>query len=292
MAIANPAVKRHPILGIISGRIGQKSDPIVLTPPAFNAPSSAPTSTGATTMTTNKTALVTGANRGIGQEIAYQLAQAGHEVWLASRDAGRGEEVAAALRAEGFNAHVLPLDVTDDASVTEAVRLLSEQTDHLDVLVNNAGIATGAFTYTPTDEPIANVKDIYEVNVFGPIRVTQAFVPLLKAAESAEVIMLSSELGSLGALLDPRNEFYGVNLLGYNSSKTALNAATVSFAKALEPFGIRVNAVDPGFTATDMNGHAGYRSVKQAAEIPLALANGAMNGVTAGFLNHNGTLGW
>jgi NAD(P)-dependent dehydrogenase (short-subunit alcohol dehydrogenase family) len=243
-------------------------------------------------MSSTKTALVTGANRGIGQEIARQLAQAGHEVWLGSRDPARGKEAAAVLRAEGFRAHVLPLDVTDDASVAGAARLLAEQTDHLDVLVNNAGVATGAFSYTPTDEPIANVKDIYEVNVFGPIRVTQAFVPLLKAAGEAQVIMLSSELGSLGALLDPENEFYGVNLLGYNSSKTALNAATVAFAKALEPSGIRVNAVDPGYTATDMNGNTGYRSVAQAAEVPLALATGKISGTSASFLNHNGNLAW
>ena len=242
-------------------------------------------------MTTNKTALITGANRGIGHEIARQLAEAGHEVWLGSRDAKRGEEAAAGLRAKGYKAHVLPLDVTDDASVTEAARRLAEQTDHLDVLVNNAGIAQG-FTYSPDVEPLANVKDVYEVNLFGPIRVTQAFIPLLKAASGAQVIMLSSELGSLTALLDPESEFYSANSLSYNSSKTALNAATVSFAKALKPLGIMVNAVDPGFTATDMNGHAGYRTVAQAAEIPLALATGQMKGVSAGYLNHNGTLGW
>ena len=92
--------------------------------------------------TTNRTALVTGATRGIGHEIARQLAEAGHEVWLGSRDAGRGEEAAAQLRAKGFNAHLLPLDVTDDASVAEAARLLAEQTDHLDVLVNNAGMVS------------------------------------------------------------------------------------------------------------------------------------------------------
>jgi len=242
-------------------------------------------------MTKTKTALVTGATRGIGHEIARQLAETGHEVWLGSRDAARGETVAAALRAQGFKAHVLPLDVTDDASVAEAARLLARQTDHLDVLVNNAGIAQG-FTYAPDVEPLSNLKDVYEVNVFGPIRVTQAFIPLLKAAQGAQVVMLSSELGSLTALLDPENEFYGINSLSYNSSKTALNAATVSFAKALEASGIKVNAVDPGFTATDMNGHAGYRSVAQAAEIPLALANGAMDGISAAFLNHNGRLGW
>ena len=242
-------------------------------------------------MTTNKTALVTGATRGIGHEIARQLAEAGHEVWLGSRDAKRGEEAAAALRAKGFKAQVLPLDVADDRSVVEAARLLAAETRHLDVLVNNAGIAEG-FTYAPDVEPLNNVKAVYEVNLFGPIRVTQAFIPLLKAAPAAQVIMLSSELGSLTNLLDPDNEFYGVNSLSYNSSKTALNAATVSFAKALEPFGIKVNAVDPGFTATDMNGHAGYRSVAQAAEIPLALASGRMDGISASFLNHNGRLGW
>lgn len=242
-------------------------------------------------MTTTKTALVTGANRGIGHEIARQLAETGHEVWLGSRDEKRGEEAAAKLRAQGFKAHVLKLDVTDDASVAEAAQSLAAQTGKLDVLVNNAGIAEG-FTYAPDEEPVANVKHVYEVNVFGPIRVTQAFVPLLKAASGAQVVMISSELGSITALLDPGNEFYGINSMGYNSSKTALNAATISFAKALEPFGIKVNAVDPGYTATDMNGGTGYRSVAQAAEIPIALANGRMNGVTAAFLNHNGKLGW
>jgi NAD(P)-dependent dehydrogenase (short-subunit alcohol dehydrogenase family) len=242
-------------------------------------------------MTTTKTALVTGANRGIGHEIARQLAEAGHEVWLGCRDEKRGEEAAAKLRALGLKAHVLPLDVTDDASVAEAAKSLAAQTGKLDVLVNNAGVAQG-FDNAPADEPIANVKDVYEVNVFGPIRVTQAFIPLLKAASGAQVVMISSELGSITALLDPASEFYGANSLGYNSSKTALNAATISFAKALEPFGIKVNAVDPGFTATDMNGHVGYRSVAQAAEIPLALATGGMNGISAGFLNHNGRLGW
>lgn len=243
-------------------------------------------------MTKTRTAMVTGATRGIGHEIARQLAEAGHEVWLGSRDAARGETVAAELRGKGHKAHVLPLDVTDDESVVEAARLLAGQTDHLDVLVNNAGVATGGFSFTPEIEPIAIVKEIYEVNVFGPIRVTQAFVPLLKAAPGAQVIMLSSELGSLTSLLDPESEFYAANLLGYNSSKTALNAVTVSFAKALEASGIKVNAVDPGFTATDMNGHAGYRTVAQAAEIPLALANGAMDGINAAFINHNGRLGW
>lgn len=242
-------------------------------------------------MTTTKTALVTGANRGIGHEIARQLARAGHEVWLGCRDDKRGEEAAASLRAQGFKVHALQLDVTDDASVAAAAKSLAAQTGKLDVLVNNAGIAQG-FEFQPASEPINNIKQVYEVNLFGPIRVTQAFIPLLKAASGARIVMISSELGSISALLDPENEFYGINSLSYNSSKTALNAAVISFAKALEADGIKVNAVDPGFTATDMNGHTGYRSVEQGAEVAVKLALDGMNGLTAGFVNHNGRLGW
>lgn len=242
-------------------------------------------------MTTTKTALVTGANRGIGHEIARQLAESGHEVWLGSRDETRGEQAAARLRADGHKAHVLKLDVADDASVAAAAKSLAAQIGKLDVLVNNAGIAQG-FEFQPASEPMNNIKQVYEVNLFGPIRVTQAFVPLLKAASGARVVMISSELGSISALLDPENEFYGINSLSYNSSKTALNAAVISFAKALEADGIKVNAVDPGFTATDMNGHTGYRSVEQGAEVAVKLALDGMNGLTAGFVNHNGRLGW
>jgi len=242
-------------------------------------------------MTKTKTAVVTGANKGIGFEIARRLAAEGYRVWLGARDRDRGEAAAAKLTAQGLDAHWLELDVTDDRSAASAAEKLAAQTGTLDVLVNNAGIADG-FGISPLEEPIEITKKVYEVNVFGPIRVTQAFMPLLKASGDGRIVMMSSELGSLQLLLDPENEFYAVNALGYNSSKSALNAATVSIAKAAEPFGIKVNAADPGYTATEMNGNSGYRTVEQAAEVAVKLATLGEDGPTAGYFNHNGVLPW
>jgi len=242
-------------------------------------------------MTKTKTAVVTGANKGIGFEIARRLASDGYRVFLGARDRDRGEAAAARLKAQGLDAHWLELDVTDDASAAAAAEALRAQTGTLDVLVNNAGIADG-FGISPLEEPIEITRKVYEVNLFGPIRVTQAFMPLLKASKAGRIVMMSSELGSLQSLLDPENEFYAVNALGYNSSKSALNAATVSIAKAAEPFGIKVNAADPGYTATEMNGNTGYRTVEEAAEVAVKLATLGEDGPTAGYFNHNGVLPW
>ena len=242
-------------------------------------------------MTKTKTAVVTGANKGIGFEIARRLASDGYRVFLGARDRDRGEAAAARLKAQGLDAHWLELDVTDDASAAAAAEALRAQTGTLDVLVNNAGIADG-FGISPLEEPIETTRKVYEVNLFGPIRVTQALMPLLKASGRGRIVMLSSELGSLQSLLDPENEFYAVNALGYNSSKSALNAATVSLAKAAEPFGIKVNAADPGYTATEMNGNTGYRTVEEAAEVAVNLATLGEDGPTAGYFNHNGVLPW
>ena len=242
-------------------------------------------------MTHTKTAVVTGANKGIGFEIARRLAAEGYRVFLGARDRGRGEAAAAKLRAQGLDTHWLELDVTDDRSAASAAEALAKDTGTLDVLVNNAGIAEG-FGISPLEEPIEITRKVYEVNVFGPIRVTQAFMPLLKASKAGRIVMMSSELGSIQSLLDPDNEFYAINALGYNSSKSALNAATVSIAKAAEPFGIKVNAADPGYTATEMNGNSGYRTVEQAAEVAVKLATLGEDGPTAGYFNHNGVLPW
>ena len=242
-------------------------------------------------MTEQRTALVTGANKGIGAEIARRLAAAGHIVWVGSRDRDRGQAAVAALVRTGAAAHLLELDVTDDASVLAAARALAQQTDRLDVLVNNAGIA-GTLRDPPSQELLDQVKTIYETNVFGVIRVTQAFLPLLKASASARIVMVSSGLGSIGRGLDPASELSARNLLGYSSSKTALNAVTVAFAKELAPLGIKVNAADPGYTATDLNGHMGHRTVEQAAGIAVRLAMLDDDGPTAGFFNDEGPQPW
>lgn len=242
-------------------------------------------------MTDKKTALVTGANKGIGFEISRRMAAEGYRVWLGCRDVQRGAAAVATLRDAGHDVHLLELDVASDASVARAIAELSQQTDHLDALVNNAGLGIG-FEFSPLDEPIGTIKAVYETNTFGPIRVTQAALPLLKASAAPRVVMLSSELGSLHAALDPENEFFETNVLGYNSSKTALNAITVSLAKAAAPFGIKINAVDPGFTATDMTDHAGYRTVGQAAETAVWLATLGSSGPTAGYFKDEATLAW
>lgn len=210
-----------------------------------------------------KSALVTGANKGIGREVARRLAAEGFKVWLGARDAERGARAAGELQADGLNVQWLGIDVTRDASVAAAARTVAQASSHLDVLVNNAGVAIN-YDRPPTEQSLDDIRATYEVNVFGPIRVTQAFLPLLLAAPSPRIVMVSSYSASLGRALDRASPSYSVNMLGYGSSKAALNAITVSFAKELAPRGVLVNAAAPGYTATDLNAHRGRRTVQQA----------------------------
>lgn len=242
-------------------------------------------------MAENKTALVTGANKGIGFEVARRLADAGYSVWLGCRDAERGEHAAAELRAMGHDAKVLLLDVTDTQSVASAAATLGEHQGNLDVLVNNAGIALG-LDKQPSEEGVDSVRANYEVNVFGVIRVTQAFLPLLRAAPAARIVMVSSSVGSLAIMADPQHPFYQLNELGYATSKTALNAVMVAFAKELADTSIKVNAADPGHTSTDLNGHTGPRSVEQAAGVVVDLATLPGDGPNGGYFNERGPVPW
>jgi NAD(P)-dependent dehydrogenase (short-subunit alcohol dehydrogenase family) len=234
---------------------------------------------------------VTGANKGIGREIARRLAATGFKVWLGARDAERGMAAAQALDAEGLDVHWVEIDVTNDESVAAAAKAVGAEGLCLDVLVNNAGIAI-RYDLPPSQQLIADIQATYDVNVFGPIRVTQAFLPLLLAAPAARIVMVSSYSGSIGRALDPASESYPVNMLGYGSSKTALNAIAVAFAKELAPQGVKVNAAAPGYTATDLNGHRGRRTVRQAAEIVVRLATLDADGPTAGYFDDDGPLPW
>lgn len=235
-------------------------------------------------MSNRKTAVITGANKGIGREIARQLGRKGYSVWLGCRDVERGEKAAAELCKEGIDARLLALDVTNDASVKAAAATYAKTNDALDVLVNNAGVATGGYT-APSEASLDAMRALYDVNVFGPVRVTQAFIPFLRKAGHGRIVMMSSSLGSIAEQLDMTSGTYGVNLLGYNSSKSALNMITVSFAKELAVHGIKVNAANPGYVATDLNDHQGYRSVEQGAAIAVHLATLGPMGPTAGFFN-------
>jgi NAD(P)-dependent dehydrogenase (short-subunit alcohol dehydrogenase family) len=235
-------------------------------------------------MHTQKTALITGANKGIGREIARQLGRLGYTVWLGCRDAERGAEAAQALAAVGIDAHPLALDVGNDASVRAAARAFGAKHERLDALVNNAGVSTGGYA-SPSEASLTDMRALYEVNVFGPVRVTQAFLPFLRKSGQGRVVMMSSSLGSIAEQLDPASSTYTVNLLGYNSSKSALNMITVAFAKELLAHGIKVNAANPGYVATDLNGHQGYRTVEQGAAVAVQLATLSAMGPTAGFFN-------
>ncbi len=237
-----------------------------------------------------KTALITGANKSIGFETARQLGGLGYGIWLGSRDAARGDEAARALSAEGIDVKAVSIDVTDEASVKLAAARVEAEDGKLDVLINNAGVP--GQMVPPSQQSVNDVRDIYETNVFGPIRVTQALLPLLRNAGSANIVMVSSGLGSLGWLSDPDNQFHGVNFLGYNSSKTALNGVTVAFAKELAASGIKVNAADPGYTATDFNGHSGYRTVEQAARGIVWLATQDNDAATGSFYFDGAVVPW
>ncbi|MBC7681433.1 MAG: SDR family oxidoreductase [Ferruginibacter sp.] len=231
------------------------------------------------------TALITGANKGIGLEIARQLGQRNFAVWLGCRDKDRGEAAAEILRREGLEAHSLPLEVTDSNSIQSAVQQLAGQTEALDALVNNAGISSMQFgeMRALSEESVEDMRAIFEVNTFGPVRVTQAFLPLLRKSKAARIVMCSSGLGSIASTLDMTSENWGVGAAGYCASKTALNMFTVKFAKELAALGIKVNAADPGLTATDLTGHKGHRTPKQAAAIAVHLATLDSFGPTGGF---------
>ncbi|MGX5826742.1 SDR family NAD(P)-dependent oxidoreductase [Mesorhizobium sp. 43Arga] len=249
-------------------------------------------------MTTQKNALVTGANKGIGLETARRLAAMGFKVWLGARDAARGEAATQALRNEGLDVEWLELDVTRDESVAAAARSLAARASSLDALVNNAGVALGyvealdadgRYQRPPSLENVVDMKATYDVNVFGPVRVTQAFLPLLLAAPAARIVMVSSYIGSIArAAGDSQSPL----LMSYGSSKTALNAITVAFARELAPRGIAVNAAAPGYTATDLNAGKGRRTVQQAAEIIVRLATLETGGPTGGYFDENGPLPW
>ena len=236
-------------------------------------------------------ALVTGANKGIGLAIARGLAQAGMTVWLGARDRVRGKAAVQRLQAEGLDVRLLEIDVADDDSVRRAAEAVGSEIEALDVLVNNAGIIIDPAA-PPSQARMADVKATHEVNLFGPIRVTQAFIPLLKAAGQARVVMMGSGVGSLTLITDPASIYSTVNLLAYTSSKVALNAVTVSFAKELAPFGIQVNAVEPGHVQTDLNGNTGVLTPEEGAATAVRMALAGQDGPTGGFFGSHGRQPW
>ncbi|KAB8184120.1 SDR family oxidoreductase [Microbispora catharanthi] len=235
-------------------------------------------------------ALVTGANKGIGYEIAAGLGALGWSVGVGVRDEGRREGAVEKLRAAGVDAFGVPLDVTDDASVAAAAGLIEERAGRLDVLVNNAGI-TGGMPQTPTTVEPATMRAAVETNVIGVIRVTNAMLPLLRRSASPRIVNMSSTVGSLTRQTTPGAETGPISA-AYAPSKTFLNAVTVQYAKELRDTNILINAGCPGFCATDLNGFRGVRTPEQGAAIAIRLATLPDDGPTGQFFDDAGPVPW
>jgi NAD(P)-dependent dehydrogenase (short-subunit alcohol dehydrogenase family) len=228
------------------------------------------------------TTLVTGANKGLGREVARRLLEDGHDVWVSARDGARGRAAAQEL-----GARFVELDVTDDASVSSAARHVAAE-GGLDVLVNNAGIV-GA-RRTVAEMTAEDVAEVLATNVLGVVRATRAFLPLLERAASPVVVNVSSGMGSLTVTSDPARLESSLIALGYATSKAAVNMLTTQYAKALP--GMRINAVDPGYTATDLNGRRGTQTVEEGAEAIVAMAEIDASGPTGTFTDRHGVVAW
>jgi NAD(P)-dependent dehydrogenase (short-subunit alcohol dehydrogenase family) len=233
------------------------------------------------------TTLITGANKGLGFETARRLIAAGHTVYIGSRDAGRGHRAA-----ERLGARMVPIDVIDDASVAAAAKTI-EADGGLDVLINNAGIERrieGNVVPGAAEITADLMRSLFETNVFGVVRVTHAFLPLLRRSPAPVVVNVSSGLASMTRVTTPGTPQYAYPGVAYPASKVTVNMITVQYAKAFP--GMRINAAEPGYTATDLNGHQGTQSVEEGAEIIVRLAQTGPDGPTGGYFDAEGPLPW
>jgi NAD(P)-dependent dehydrogenase (short-subunit alcohol dehydrogenase family) len=240
---------------------------------------------------TGRIALVTGANKGIGYEIARQLAEAGVSVLLGARDAERGNRAAGELAGLGLDVSFVQIDVCDGDSIAAAAAGIDAKHGRLDILVNNAGIAD----YTdgaPGKASLEAVRSELETNFIGALAVTQAMLPLMRKAGAGRVVNMTSSLGSLTLNGDPSWPFYGVRLIGYNASKAALNMLTVQLNAEFGESGITAISACPGLVATDLSGHRGDRTPEEAAAFPVRMA--LLRGPDGGgaYQSEGGTIPW
>lgn len=243
-------------------------------------------------MADNRIALITGANKGIGLEIARQLAQAGVFVIIGARDAGRAAAAVSDLAAQGLKAQSVAIDLTDHASIAEAAQAIETQYGRLNILINNAGIVDAA-DGPPSTSSAEAARRIMNTNFVGTLAVTQAMLPLLRKAPTARIVNLSSSLGSLTLNGDPTSTYYAARLIGYNASKAALNMLTVQLAEELRDTQILVNSVSPGYVKTDLTGHKGYLTVEEGARMPVHYALlTAEEAVTGHFVEASGVTPW
>ena len=245
----------------------------------------------------SKIALITGGNRGLGLETARQLGNLGHKVVVGSRDLAKGDEAAAMLRSERIDAEALAMDVNSVASVKSAATQFGERHDHLDVLVNNAGILPEA---TADERPEIVDFDLFTqtfaTNVLGPVAVTQEFLPLLRASDAGRIVNVSTTMGSLSEQFNPQSPYFGLVVPAYQGSKAALNALTIALSKSLEGSSMKVNSVCPGWLQTDLGGPdnraAAPLSAAEGAGIVVEMACLDGGGPTGTFVDRDGEVPW
>jgi len=240
------------------------------------------------TALTAPTVLITGANKGLGLETARQLSARGCTILLGARDPELGQRAADELSGRGGDVRFVQIDVTSDDSVAAAAAWVAEEIGALDVLINNAGIIGGAVG--PLETTPSDFIACFGVNLLGPVRMTRAFLPLLGMAQLPRIVMVSSGMGSMAVTTDPDRLESSIVSLVYPSSKAALNMVTTQYAKALP--GWKVNAVDPGYTATDLNGNRGHKTVEAGAAVIVDLALVGPDGPTGGFFDDAGPVPW
>jgi NAD(P)-dependent dehydrogenase (short-subunit alcohol dehydrogenase family) len=244
-----------------------------------------------------KIALITGANRGLGFEIARQLGQSGAKTLVAARDAEKGKQAAAELEAEGLDVDTVVLDIESASSVEAAAEQVTNDHGRLDILVNNAGIlpeATAPDAAKPLDMSL--FRRTFETNFFGAVAVTQSFLPLLRRSPAGRIVNVSSTMGSLADQSDPSSQYYDLVVPAYQTSKAALNGLTVALAKSLAGTPIKVNSVCPGWVQTDLGGPANRAAAPlvadEAARIAVTMATLPDEGPSGQFVDRNGTVPW
>lgn len=238
-------------------------------------------------MNNKKIALITGGNKGIGFALAEKMAMNNYTVWIGCRNTTLGLKAEQELQAKDLDVHFVELDVTNQKTIDEAVKTLTAKAGTLDVLVNNAGIYTMESDGKVTQVKMESMINTYEVNVFGPLRVTQTFLPLIKKSANGKIFNVSSGLGSLNLLLDPRSGLDQVPVMAYSSSKAALNVMTALLSIELKDSHIMVNSLCPGHTATDLNAHSGPQSAEDSAA-GLFKRISSDEFITGHFLTHEG----
>lgn len=233
------------------------------------------------------TTLITGANKGLGKETARRLIEAGHTVYVGAREEARGRAAA-----DDLGARFVRIDVTDDASVAAAVETIAAE-GGLDVLINNAGVEPrldGNAIPTAADETPELMKETFETNVFGTLRVLRAFLPLLQKSGAPVVVNLSSGLASISGIAEPASHTHFYPGLSYPASKAVVNVITIQYAKQYPR--IRINAVEPGFTNTDLNGRTGTQTVEEGAEVIVRMAQVTPDGPTGTYSSLHGPISW